>query len=320
MSKSRKPSRRAEITPTVADLSELVGRVRETSRQMVRELGFLRGSAHQLSPSQCHSLVEIGRCGTLSGAQLAQVLVLDKSTTSRALAPLVRRRLLRTSVPRADRRSKQYDLTKTGRLHLDKVHTAADTQVGRALSLLSEADRAAAVRGLELYAKALARARRRDGVVVRTLRRTDNPAVAAVIRTVMPEFGASGPGFAILDPEVDDMFGTYKGRAAYFVATREGVLLGGAGVAPLTGARDDVCELRKMYLLADARGLGVGQSLLDTALTAARKLGYRRCYLETLSHMRDARKLYEKNGFTPLKRAMGKTGHFGCNTFYLLAL
>jgi len=157
-------------------------------------------------------------------------------------------------------------------------------------------------------------------VTVRPIAPADNRAVAEVIRTVMPEFGAVGPGYAIVDPEVDDMAGTYTGSAAYFVAEAEGRLLGGAGIGPLPAADADVCELKKMYLLPEARGLGVGQRLLDAALAAARTLGYRRCYLETLTHMRAARQLYERNGFTLLPGPLGHTGHFGCNTFYLRSL
>ena len=42
-------------------------------------------------------------------------------------------------------------------------------------------------------------------LVVRPITADDDAAMAQVIRTVMPEFGASGPGFAINDPEVDHL-------------------------------------------------------------------------------------------------------------------
>ena len=40
---------------------------------------------------------------------------------------------------------------------------------------------------------------------IRPIAPTDDAAMAAIIRAVMPEFGASGDGFAINDPEVDWM-------------------------------------------------------------------------------------------------------------------
>lgn len=142
--------------------------------------------------------------------------------------------------------------------------------------------------------------------------------MAGVIRAVMPEYGASGPGFAIHDPEVDQMFEAYSGeRHSYFVLTRDGNVVGGGGVAPLEGGPEDVCELRKMYFLPEARGLGLGQEMLERALGAAQAHGYRRCYLETLTAMNEAQRLYRANGFEQIPSAMGATGHFGCNVFYL---
>ena len=78
----------------------------------------------------------------------------------------------------------------------------------------------------------------------------DDARMASIIRTVMPEFGASGCGFAINDPEVDWMSRAYaQPRSAYFVVEARGVVLGGGGVAPLEGGDAATCELRKMYFL-----------------------------------------------------------------------
>jgi putative acetyltransferase len=177
------------------------------------------------------------------------------------------------------------------------------------------------LRGLDLYAKALSRSRDRAQHRIRPIKKQDNPRVAAIIRSVMPEFGASGPGFAIHDAEVDDMYGAYRPpRAAYFVIENGVGLVGGGGIAPLAGGAEDTCELKKMYFLPEARGLGLGQELIDLCLEAARAAGFRRCYLETLDLMHKARALYERNGFTALCAAEGATGHFGCDRFYARAL
>lgn len=156
---------------------------------------------------------------------------------------------------------------------------------------------------------------------IRPILPTDDAAIAGIIRTVMPEFGANGPGFAIHDPEVDHMAAAYaRPRCAYFVVEREGVVCGGGGVAPLDGGDPDVCELRKMYFLPALRGQGAGAALMLWCLEAARMLGFRRCYLETLHGMDAAQKLYERNGFARIDGPMGATGHFGCNRFYLREL
>ena len=156
---------------------------------------------------------------------------------------------------------------------------------------------------------------------IRPITPADDAAVAGIIRAVMPEFGASGPGFAIHDPEVDGMCAAYdRPGAAYFVVEADGQVSGGGGVAPLDGGPDGVCELRKMYFLPALRGLGVGAALMARCLDTARRLGHRQCYLETLRGMDAAQKLYERTGFRRLDGPMGATGHFGCNRFYLLDL
>ena len=160
-----------------------------------------------------------------------------------------------------------------------------------------------------------------SGFSIRPITTADDAAMAAIIRGVMPEFGATGDGFAINDPEVDWMHRAYsRPRCAYFVVEREGRVVGGGGVAPLDGGDEDVCELRKMYFLPEARGIGAGAAMMDRCLAAAREIGFRRCYLETLTGMDAAMRLYERSGFRRIPGAMGATGHGGCNTFYLLDL
>jgi putative acetyltransferase len=156
---------------------------------------------------------------------------------------------------------------------------------------------------------------------IRPIAPGDEAAMAAVIRTVMPEFGAGGAGFAISDPEVDWMHRAYSApRCAYFVVEVDGVVIGGGGVAPLEGGDADTCELRKMYFLPEGRGRGAGAALMAQCLQAARGFGFRRCYLETLRGMDAAMKLYERSGFQRIAAPMGNTGHGGCNTFYLREL
>ena len=96
-----------------------------------------------------------------------------------------------------------------------------------------------------------------------------------------------------------------------------GKVLGGGGIAPLAGGDGDVCELRKMYFLPEARGLGAGAAMMSHCLDAARDAGFARCYLETLCGMDAAMRLYERSGFRRIDGPMGATGHGGCNTFYL---
>ncbi|MDE1893708.1 MAG: GNAT family N-acetyltransferase [Xanthomonadaceae bacterium] len=153
---------------------------------------------------------------------------------------------------------------------------------------------------------------------IRPIEPRDDATMAAIIRRVMPEFGADGPGFAIHDTEVDSMSDAYaQPRCSYFVVEHRGVVVGGAGVAPLAHGAADVCELRKMYFLPEARGIGAGSAMIQRCLEAARQHGFKRCYLETLTGMDAAQALYARSGFHALCSPMGGTGHHGCDRFYL---
>jgi putative acetyltransferase len=160
-----------------------------------------------------------------------------------------------------------------------------------------------------------------DTFHIRPIESRDNAAMAAIIRSVMPEFGADGPGFAIHDAEVDAMYAAYaQARSSYFVVERDGLVAGGGGIAPLKNAEPGVCELRKMYFLPRARGIGAGTAMMQRCLDAARSFGFHRCYLETLTGMDAAQALYARSGFTPLCAPMGGTGHFSCDRFFILEL
>jgi putative acetyltransferase len=134
-----------------------------------------------------------------------------------------------------------------------------------------------------------------DELTLRPIEPRDDAAVASIIRTVMPEFGADGPGFAIHDKEVGGMSAAYsRPGCGYWVVERAGRVVG--------------------------RGKGVGERLLRQCLAFAREAGYRTCYLETLTHMTAAQKLYRRLGFQALSSPMGATGHFGCDHWYALDL
>ena len=152
---------------------------------------------------------------------------------------------------------------------------------------------------------------------IRDVRPEDDPQLATLIKQVMTEIGAVGDGYSINDPEVAAMSQNYNPpRAGFLVLARGDEVLGCGGFAPLIGADETTCELRKMYFLPSARGLGKAQEMLTMILDRARAAGYTKMYLETITGADKARALYERNGFTQITCSQGNTGHGGCDTFY----
>ena len=156
---------------------------------------------------------------------------------------------------------------------------------------------------------------------IRLIQKQDNDQVAHLIRTVMTEFRAVGAGYSIGDSEVDDMYGHYRDkRSCYYVITSGDQVVGCGGLGPLEGGNKFTCELQKMFLRPEARGIGLGQQLLLLLLDDARTRDYKKCYLETLDRMYQANELYQKNEFELLDKPMGMTGHDSCDRWYLLHL
>ena len=157
-------------------------------------------------------------------------------------------------------------------------------------------------------------------IKLRPLHPLDDSALARVIREALVELGADRPGFAWQDPELDAMSQAYElSGSIYFVVVKAGMVVGGAGIGPLSGVAD-TCELQKMYLAPSVRGQGVGWRLMGILLEQARVMGYRWVYLETLTGMVAAQKLYRAWGFLKIERPLGRTGHGGCDCWLLKSL
>jgi len=159
-------------------------------------------------------------------------------------------------------------------------------------------------------------------ISIRTIKLADNPAVANIIRTSLAEFGVDKPGTVYYDEATDHLYELFdqQPRSIYFVAEQDEKLIGGAGIYPSNGLPEDVCELVKMYLKKEARGLGLGKKLIDKCLNFASSSGYKKVYLETFPELKKAVSVYEKFGFTYLDGPMGNTGHFSCDVWMIKEL
>jgi putative acetyltransferase len=151
-------------------------------------------------------------------------------------------------------------------------------------------------------------------VEIRPIVQNDNETMYKVIRTVFEEMSVIKQGTAYFDECLPVLYETYTGnKSGYFTALLDNQIVGGAGIYPTTGLPEGTVELVKMYLLSEARGKGIGQSLMNQCVQLARKLGYTRIYLETLSEFEVAQHMYVKNGFITLDNPMGESGHYACS-------
>lgn len=155
-------------------------------------------------------------------------------------------------------------------------------------------------------------------ISIRFIQPSDNPALAKIVRDTLAEFGANHPGTVYYDPTTDALYELFqKEGAGYFVATMDDKIVGGGGIYPTNGLPADTCELVKMYLLPEARGIGLGKTLIEKNLSLAKEKGYKQVYLETMPELKQALNVYAKFGFEYLKGPMGNSGHTGCSLWML---
>lgn len=156
---------------------------------------------------------------------------------------------------------------------------------------------------------------------LRNIRPTDNPVLSKIVKGTLAEFGANHPGTVYYDPTTDALYELFqKEGSAYFVAEMNGEIIGGGGIYPTDGLPADTCELVKMYLLPQARGAGLGRTLIEKCIATAREKGYKKIYLETMPELKQALSIYAKFGFEYLKGPMGNSGHTGCSLWMLKKL
>lgn len=74
-----------------------------------------------------------------------------------------------------------------------------------------------------------------------------------------------------------------------------------AGIACLKRLRDDIGEIKRMYVRPEYRGRGTGRALLESLLEEAKLIGYACVRLDSARFMKKAHALYRSAGFTEIE-------------------
>ena len=127
----------------------------------------------------------------------------------------------------------------------------------------------------------------------------DRTAAANVIKAVLAEYGLGWEvncgGCSDQDAvEVEKHY--LEAGGEFWVVERSGQIVGTGGYHPIPRGQKAV-EIRKMYLLPESRGYGLGRFLLAKLEQTAASRGFQEVWVETATVLKEAVRLYERNGY-----------------------
>lgn len=81
------------------------------------------------------------------------------------------------------------------------------------------------------------------------------------------------------------------------LASIDGQIAGCVAVRPI---KDAVCEMKRLYVKDEFRGLSIGYLLAEAIIAKAKELGYQKMQLDTLKRLQTAMGIYRKLGFAEI--------------------
>lgn len=125
------------------------------------------------------------------------------------------------------------------------------------------------------------------------------------IRSLMRDYAASltvDLCFQDFDQELAGLPGAYAApRGTMRLARHQGAAAGCCALRPLDSVDyANACEMKRLYVRPQFRGLGLGRRLAEDILESARLVGYTCVLLDTLDDMETARAMYQELGFVEI--------------------
>ncbi len=257
--------------------------------------------------AEARLLYEVVRRAPVLASELQTVLGLDAGYASRMLRRFEDQGWV-TRGRGADARRRPIEPTPDGRAAFDELDAITRRDVERGLRSLGPVEQVTLVEALGAV-RSLLGDPELERPTIRPFRAGDMGLITA--RQAILYAHSNGWG-APMEALLGDVTATFlrdfkPGREQCWVAERAGRM---AGSIFCVDSGDGRAQLRLLYVEPDARGLGIGATLVSTCVDFARAAGYRSIWLWTHTVLENARRLYRTAGFditsTDVHHSFGK--------------
>jgi DNA-binding MarR family transcriptional regulator/GNAT superfamily N-acetyltransferase len=285
--------------PAQPTLAAPIAAVRRFNRFYTKHIGVLR-EGHLDSPfslTEVRVLYELAHHDAPTATDLARELEIDPGYLSRILRKFEQRDLIEKTRSESDARQTHLRLSEAGRDAFAGLDTRADDEIAALVARVGEHDRARLTGAMHAIEQMLGA---RSGPSAPYLIRTHQPGdIGWVVYRhgvlYAREYGLDERFEALVAQIVAEFVQNFDPRRERcWIAEKDGERVGSIFLVKKT---DEIAKLRLLLVEPTARGLGIGQRLVDECLRFARQARYRRMTLWTQSNLDSARRIYESAGF-----------------------
>jgi len=292
-----------------------IASVRRFSRFYTHLLGVLNEGLLEsdLSLTEARVLYELANRSEPTASEIASSLNLDLGYLSRILRSFSAQGLIRRQPSKSDRRQNLLPLTEAGRSCAKTLAQRSSEQVRQILSPLSPGQRERLVDSMAAIESLLTPSQPTAEIPAATspvILRNHRPGdIGWVVerhgQLYSQEYGWDQRFEALVARIAANFIDQYEPeRERCWIAERNGQRLGSVFLVrdrEQPDASAATARLRLLLVDPEARGLGLGRTLVQQCTIFARSAGYKRIILWTNSVLTAARRIYEKEGYLLLR-------------------
>ncbi len=280
--------------------------VRHFNRFYTKHIGALheRLQKSAFSLTEVRVLHELARGRAQTATVLGRNLGLDSGYLSRLLTSFERRNLITRRPSESDARQSLIALTDEGHAAYEPLDTAAIEEVLSALERLAESSQEQLIGAMKLVERLLDDQPRRGIITLRAPRAGEYGWLVyrqAVLFASEHSWDQSFEGL-LAKTVADFTLNRDPVRGACWIAEQDHSIVGSAMVMAVSAT---IARIELLYIEPDMRRLGIGTQLVDECVRFAKRAGYTKLTLATVTTLEESRRLCERAGFICASSAPG---------------